>query len=316
MKKFVLILASLAVSAVVAVAQDMSAAVAMFNSGAESRSIGDNVTALEQFKQALTMGEACGEKGAELVENCRKAIPATILQIGKDLYNKQHDFDGAIAKIQEAVAVAKEYGVEGISDEADKLIPQITLTKTMGQANDAFKTQDFAAAIEGYKAVIAADSTNSAASLRLVQSYAAAGQLDQAKEALALATRNGQGDNAAKVLSTAFLRDAQAKIKVAKYAEAVVSANESAALNENANAYLMAASASSKMGKDADSIKYYEKYLQAAPDSKNAPAITFTIAALYQKSGNKAKALENYKKILSDPKFGAQAKQQVDQLSR
>ena len=65
-----------------------------------------------------------------------------------------------------------------------------------------------------------------------------------------------------------------------------------------------------------DAINYFEKYLEAAPTAKNANAITFTVAALYQTAGNKAKALENYKKVLTDPQFGANAKQMVDALNK
>ena len=50
--------------------------------------------------------------------------------------------------------------------------------------------------------------------------------------------------------------------------------------------------------------------------AKNAPAITFTVAALYQGAKNNAKALEFYKKVQDDPKFGAQAKQMIASLSK
>ena len=53
-----------------------------------------------------------------------------------------------------------------------------------------------------------------------------------------------------------------------------------------------------------------------ASGAKNANAIIFTVGALYQGAGNKAKAIENYKKVLSDPQFGANAKQMIDALSK
>ena len=43
---------------------------------------------------------------------------------------------------------------------------------------------------------------------------------------------------------------------------------------------------------------------------------TFTVAALYQGAKNNAKALEFYKKVQDDPKFGAQAKQMIASLSK
>ena len=44
--------------------------------------------------------------------------------------------------------------------------------------------------------------------------------------------------------------------------------------------------------------------------------IYFTLGALYQKAGNKAKALENYRKAADDPQYGAKAKQQIEALSK
>ena len=85
---------------------------------------------------------------------------------------------------------------------------------------------------------------------------------------------------------------------------------------ENATAYLIAGQSSQKLSKNADAIKYFEKYLEMKPDAKNAPAITFTVAALYQGAKNNAKALEFYKKVQDDPKFGDQAKQMITSLSK
>ena len=61
-------------------------------------------------------------------------------------------------------------------------------------------------------------------------------------------------------------------------------------------------------------IKNFEKYLELKPTASNANGIAFTVAALYQQAGNKAKALEFYKKVENDAKFGAQAKQQIAAL--
>ena len=44
--------------------------------------------------------------------------------------------------------------------------------------------------------------------------------------------------------------------------------------------------------------------------------MTFTIAALYQQAGNKAKAIENYEKVASDPQYGAGAQEQLKVLKQ
>ena len=83
---------------------------------------------------------------------------------------------------------------------------------------------------------------------------------------------------------------------------------------ENAQAWQIAGQASQAAGKNNDAIKYFEKYLAAAPDASNAGAIAYTVGALYQQAKNNAKAKEYYTKAASDPKYGAEAKKMLDAL--
>lgn len=315
MKKIILALAAVILSAGLMSAQDMATATATYNNGAEALTLGNKEDALKSFKEALTMGEALGEEGKELVENCKKAIPGVILSIGKELYNNK-DFDGAIVKIQEAADVAKGYGIEEVVAEATALIPQVAVLKDMDAANDALAAKDYAKAAPLYKKVLAADSTNAGASLRLVQCLATIGDFASAKEALKYAEANGQGANASKVLGNAYLKKASSELKAAKYADAIATVDEADNYTANPQAYLIAGQAATKLKKNADAIKYYEKYLAGDPNGKQAGAITFTVAALYQQAGNKAKAKENYEKLLDNAQFGAEAKKQFDALSK
>ena len=315
MKKIILALAALILSAGLASAQDMASATETYNNGAELLAISHKAEALAAFQEALKMGEACGEDGAELVANCKKVIPGLILSLGKDAYNKK-DFDAALAKVDEAKAAAKEYGDADIAAEADELVPQIVNAKNMAEANAAFGEKNFAAAAESYRKVLDGDPSNGNAALRLVQCLTNTGDLDGAKEALVLAEANGQGEKAKSVLGKAFLKKAQAKLKDGKNADAIAMAEESLQYNVSANAYYLAGQAASKINKASDAIGYYEKFLEAAPDDKRAAAITYTIGALYHQSGNKAKALEYYKKVASDEKYGPEAQKQITALSK
>ena len=138
--------------------------------------------------------------------------------------------------------------------------------------------------------------------------------MDEAVAAFETAAKNGQEEMANKQISNIYLKQAAASLKGGKYADAVTAALKTNEYGENAQAFLVAGQASQKLGKNNDAIKYFEKYLALAPTAKNANAIAFTVAALYQKAGNKAKAAEFYKKVVSDPQLGAQAKQQLDAL--
>lgn len=313
MKKIILAISALALSLGLS-AQDRATATATYNSGAEALTMGNKTGALEYFQKALAMAESLGDEGADVVANCKNAIPSVMLSIGKELYNNK-DFDGAVEKMKEAAEKAKEYGNEEVSAEIEDLLPKVLVTKVKDAADAAFKAKDVAGAIAGYKEVLAADSTNAVSALRLGQLLSGT-NLEEAEKYLNIAAANGQEANAKQVLGTAYLKKAAAQLKGGKYADAVALAEKANEIKENAQALLIAGQASQKLGKDSNAIAFFEKYLAADPNAKNANAIAFTVGALFQKAGNKSKALEYYQKVASDPQFGAQAKQLISALSK
>ncbi len=315
MKKTILSIAAALLAAGFVNAQDLASATELYNSAAEMLSMGKKAEALAGFQQALTDGSALGDDAADLVTNCKNVIPGLVLSIGKEMFNNK-DYDGALSKIQEAAAVAKEYGNEDVVSEVASLIPVISSGKALAAGNSALSAKNFTSAVESFKSVLEADPSNGVAALRLVQCYTSLNDLDGAKSVLETAVANGQGDNAKKLIGSALLKKAAASLKAGKSEDAISQAVEAAEYVKNAQAYLVAGQAATKLQKSADAVKYYEQYLEAAPTAKNASAITFTVAALYQQLGNKAKALENYKKVLTDATYGAQAKTLVEALSK
>ena len=313
MKKIILAISALALSLGLS-AQDLATATATYNSGAEALTMGNKTGALEYFQKALAMAESLGDEGADVVANCKNAIPSVMLSIGKELYNNK-DFDGAVEKMKAAAEKAKEYGNEEVSAEIEDLLPKVLVTKVKDAADAAFKAKDVAGAIAGYKEVLAADSTNAVSALRLGQLLSGT-NLEEAEKYLNIAAANGQEANAKQVLGTAYLKKAAAQLKGGKYADAVALAEKANEIKENAQALLIAGQASQKLGKDSNAIALFEKYLAADPNAKNSNAIAFTVGALFQKAGNKSKALEYYQKVASDPQFGAQAKQLISALSK
>ena len=315
MKKLILVLATALLSAGIMSAQDLAQATEMYNNGANALTTGDKKSALEYFQKAYEMGKAIGDEAEELVKNCKQAIPTVMLSMAKELSNNK-EYDNALERLQAAITVAKDFAVSEVEEEATSLLPQIELMKDMDAANDAFNAKDLAGAAALYNKVLEADPSNGPASIRLVQCLANAGKIDEAKAALATAEANGQGENAKKVIGGALLKVAASDLKEKKFAEALANAVQVNDYMENAQAFLVAGQASQQLKKNADAIKYFEQYLAAAPDAKNANAITFTVGALYQGANNKTKALENYKKVVNDPKWGVQAKQMIDALSK
>ena len=315
MKKIILAMAAFACSMSLMTAQDLATATATYNSGAEALTMGNKTSALEYFQKALTMAEALGDEGADVVANCKSAIPSVILSIGKEFYNNK-DFSNAKAKFVEAAEVAKKYGNQEVTAEVESLLPTVGKRIALAKVNDAMKTKDIAGVLAGYEEAMAIDTTDANTALKYGQFLGNAGKFDDAVKYLERAARHGQEGNAKAVLSTTFLKKAAAQLKAGKYADAVTFAEKAISYKENAQAYLIAGQASQKANKNADAIANFEKYLEAAPTAKNAGAIAFTVGALYQQTGNKAKAVEFYKKVEADPQFGAQAKTLITSLSK
>ncbi len=309
MKKIFVSLAALFAAAAMMSAQSMADATETAKLANESLSAGEYQTALEGFKEALKMAEACGEDGLELVATCKDIIPKTLNAIAKDLL-KDKNYDEALAKFAETVSVAREYGDDETAAKAEELIPQVYMQK----GGSLLNAKDFAGAAEAYKKAVELDPENGIARLRLGMALDGADRDDEAVEAYKAAAAAGQEKNANAQLGKLYLRRSVAGLKAKKYADAVKDAVTSHEYVANPQALQVAGQASQLSGKNADAIKYFEQYLEAAPNAKNAGQIAYTVGALYQQAKNNAKAKEYFSKATSDPKFGADAQKALNSL--
>jgi tetratricopeptide (TPR) repeat protein len=307
MKKLFVTLAAFALAASVAIAQDYNAAVDAFNAGAQALDT-NKAEALAQFRTALAQAQACeGEEAAELVAKCKEIIPGTLLSIAKEQINVAQ-YDEALATLDEAKAVAAEYEAEEAAKEAGSLVANTYLRK----GSTLLKEKDFAGAAAAFQQVTALDAENGQAYLLLGQAQLQSGENDAAIESLNKASELGE-EQAGKLLSTTYLKKGMALVKAGKNAEAIEALEKSNSYAESANAYKLIASAYTKSGKSAKAIEAYKKYLEIAPDAKDAADIMFTIAATAQKAGDKATAKEYYKK-LAGTKYASQAEAQLKTL--
>ena len=312
MKKIFLMLAVTAMTAFTMSAQDIAQATENYNNGAMELQMGNKDAALTYFQTALTMAEALGDEGADIVTNCKNTIPVLMASIAKDLV-KAENFDGALEQLNKTLEVAESYSNADVVEDVKTLIPQVLMSK----AGDMLNAKNFAGAAETYQQVVAADTTNGMAALRLGMALGALGKNAEAENAYLLAARHGQEKNAMKQLSSTYVKQAAAFLKVKKYQDAVNAALKSNEYQENATAMKVAGTAASQLKKNEDAIKYLEKYLELSPNAKDAAQMMYTIAATAQTMGNKdkAKAKEYYQQILSDPKFGPTAKQMLESLN-
>ena len=308
MKRFFVTIATLALAAAVAAAQDYNAAVDAFNAGAQALET-NKTEALAQFRSALAQAKECTEDEAvELVAKCKEAIPGTLLSIAKEQIN-DGSYDEAVITLAEVEAVAAEYGVAGPAEEAKALVPNVYLRK----GSTLLKAKDFDGAEAAFAKVVEINPDDAQANMLLGQSRLQKGDMDGAINALAKANELGEEKQSAKLLSTAYLKKGQALLKEGKNAQAIEALETSNKYQESANAYKLIASAYTKSGKSAQAIDAYKKYLEVAPDAKDAADIQFTIAATAQKAGDKATATEYYKK-LAGTKYAKQAEDQLKVL--
>ena len=311
MKRLFVAFAALALAAGTVSAQDYNAAVEAYNMGAQTLD-SNKAEALNQFRSALAQFEACAEEEAvEMVAKCKEIIPQTILSIAKEQINEAQ-YDEAVATLNEAATVAEGYGIENIAAEAKDLIPNAWSRK--GAA--LLKAKDFAGAAAALKEVVALTPEDGQSQLLYGQALMQAGDSDAAVAALEAAAANGKEDQAKKLLSNVFLKEGQALLKANKAADAIAALEKANGYLENANAYKLIASACTKLGKSKDAIDAYKKYLDVNPDAKDAADVMFTIAATAQKAGDKATAIEYYKKLTSNGKYAAQATAQLGALQK
>lgn len=311
MKKVIIAIAALTLSGALLSAQDLSQATELYNNGATALTTKDYTTALDNFQKALEMGQSLGADGEEIVNNCKNVIPGVALQIAKDLI-QDSKYDEAKTQVEEAVKLATEYENDAVLAEANALIPDMYAKK----GTDALKVKDYAGAAEAFRQSYEADTTNGKTAITVAQLLSQIGKNDEALTMLQHASWNGEESSAKEQASNIYLREASTALKEQKFAAAVSAAEKANSYAENANAYLIAGQASQKLNKTSDAISNFSKYLDLKPDSSNSPAITFTVAALYQSQKNYSKAIEYYKKIQNDSRFGAQAKQQIAALSK
>lgn len=309
MKKIYLMLAAALMTAGIMSAQDISSVTLIYNQGVGEIQLGNMEAALGHFENALSQAEALGDEGAEIAANCKNTIPALMLSIAKDQI-KADNYDGALEQLAKTIEKAKAYENAEVLADAEELVPQVNMQK----GNNLIKVKDFAGAVAVFEQIVAADSTNAMAALRLGQSYMATGKTAEAENAYLLAARQGQDDQAYKQLSNMYVKQAAAALKAKKYADAIEAADKSNSYKENATAYKVAGTAASQAQKNAEAITYLEKYLELSPNAKDAVQMKYTIAATAQTMGDKAKAKEYYQMIVSDPKFGPTAQEMLKTL--
>lgn len=311
MKKIVMLIAAVAMSASVAFAQDINAVTEIYNNGAMELEMGNKEAALGYFQSAVTEAEALGEAGAEIIANCQMMIPAVMISLAND-FIEENNLDAAMEWLAKAEETATAYGDTNNLSKATEKKQQVLMKKAAG----LLKAKDYANSIVIYEQIMAAEPNNGRAALQMGQAYNASGNQEKAEEAFNIAAANGQEKQAYKQLSNLYVKKASAALKEKNTQDAYNFAVKSNEYLENANAYKIAGQCAMSLGNSAEGILLLEKYVELSPNAKDANQMRFNIAATAQKAGDKEKAKAYYEQVLSDPKLGAAAKQQFDALNK
>lgn len=308
MKKiFVTILVALCTMGLVA-AQDLEKATETYNNAAAAIE-NNKAEAITLFEQALGMAEQLGDEGAEIAAQCKGIIPKLYLSLGKELATAK-DLDNAVAKLQKAAELGKQYGENDLAEEAEALVPQIL----MAEANGLLNAKDYAGAVAAYQKVIDVNPTNGQAYLRMGQALSAAGKADDAIQAFEKAAENGEEDAAAKQLSNIYVKKANASWKAKDAKGTLENAQKSTQYVDNPTAEKLIGFSASQLKQNKVAAEAFEAYLSMSPDAKDKNQIIYRLATTLVAAGDNAKACGYFKQITTDPTVGEAAQGQIKAL--
>lgn len=241
MKRIIISLVAVILTAGSLAAQDLAEATEAYNNAATTLSAGDKAGALDAFSKALNMAETLGEEGAEIASRCKNTIPNLLVSIAKEQLQGAK-FDEAVATIGEAVKKAEEFGNSEVVAKAKALLPQAFLLKG--------------------KALLAN------------------GDLDAAEEAYQQAAANGQEASANKQIAQIYLKKAASALSGKDYQAAFDAAQKALSISENATAFKIAGTAAMKLEKKEDAINNLQKYIELSPTAKDVAQMKEVIEAL------------------------------------
>ncbi len=314
MKKIIITLAVALATFGFAKGQDIETAVNLYNEAGTLLNEGNIADALPKFLECLEMAKGLGGDASNVVGDCQNIIPQIYMKLGEEAAEAS-EFDTAVANFRKVVETATEYdnNVDAV-ERAEGLIPKMLMAKGGAMLN----AKNFVEAVEAFKAVVAADSTNTTAMMRLGHSLVGSGDIDAAVETFTTAAEvAGEGSNVAKdamkQISNCYLKKAVACQKAKDNRGTMEYAQRSAQAMDTPNAEKLIGVSALNLKQYDTAINAFEAYLALAPNANDKSQIVYQLATAYEGRKDRAKACAYYKQIISDPKFGAVAKFKVEE---
>ncbi len=313
MKKIIITLVVALATFGYAQAQDIETAVALYNEAGTLLNDGNLAEALPKFIECLDMAKGIGEEASNVVGDCQDIIPKIYMKLAEEAAESS-DFVVAVENCRKAMETSTEFDNNmDVYLKAEGLIPQVY----MAMGSSLINAKDFDGAVSAFKEVVAIDSTNTKALMRLGQSYVGAGDVDQAIETFTAAAELGEGTNvekdAKKQISNCYLKKAVACQKAKDNRGTMENAQRSAEAMDSPNAEKLIGVSALNLKQYDVAIGAFEAYLALSPAANDKSQIVYQLATAYEGRKDRAKACAYYKQIMTDPKFGAVAKYKVEE---
>ncbi len=288
---------------------DINEAIRLYNDAVTALNDKNFTTALDNAQKALKIATASeAEEAVATKQNIENLIPKIYYGEGRQLATDKK-YDEALVVLQKAVDAATKYNDTEVKDAAEGLIPQLLLVN----ANTLLSSQKFAEAVAAYEKVIAVIPDEANAYLGLGQAQIRLNSEDAAVATLEKASQLGAKD-ASKLLTNIFLKKAVAGQASKKWNDVYTNAEKALSYDEdNVNGNKLLGAAAIQLKKWDTAITVYEKLL---PTEKNPDNTIYSLAMAYDAKGNKAKACENFKKLVtsSNAQIKAYAEAKVKEL--
>ena len=130
-------------------AQTINEVIEAFNTAAEDVNSGNIESAISKFENCIDLATQLGAEGDEMKANAESQIPVLYYKLATNAY-KEKDYEGAITKFEETVAVCDQYGNEDLKTKSLNYLP--SLHYAVG--NQKYKEEEYETAMTHYDKAI------------------------------------------------------------------------------------------------------------------------------------------------------------------
>ncbi len=294
-------------------AQTLEEVEAKYNQAAEMMQARKMADAIAPFTEVIELGAAV-EGAEDYVAQAKKFLPQCYLAKGGAEANAKN-YDDAIASFSKGAELAQKYMNPALANKAKAAVYQVSQVA----AAEAFNNKDFAKAAESFARLYETNPKDTKTALNLAMSYCEMKEYEKGIEIYkAIIAQGGADAETAKTKAAGYLTFEASQLLAGdgKTDEAFALLDQAQEFDpKNPDAAMVRLQTLNNM-------KNYDQVIalgSAAAELQTTPELKsnayFLLAAAYQNKDNKAKAIENYRKVTAGTNAAA-AKAQIAALSK